>query len=136
MKLRKGEGHGGPAQSVMLKPKVGDDPYQGVGEAGPVWLSETKRDGDGGLARGGGWEESCPARWRSKPMPVTGVSTGAREDGLCSGELIKFVKTFLVLDKGITNTKREEIRMNFMMPEWNENDRVNCWFLTYGDLLG
>ena len=64
------------------------------------------------------------------------VHTGAREDGLCSGELIKFVKTFLVLDKGITNTKREEIRMNFMMLEWNENNCVNCWFLTYGDLLG
>lgn len=43
-----------------------------------------------------------------------------KEHGLHSGQLIK-LSTFLVLDKGVTNMKREKITMSFVMLDWNQN---------------
>ena len=38
-------------------------------------------------------------------------------------KILKLIKlsTFLVLDKGVTNMKREKITMSFVMLDWNQN---------------
>lgn len=62
---------GGPAQSGMLKPKVGADPYRGAGEASLVWVVRDRDRWGENSCRGWGWTGSCPACGDQGPRQVT-----------------------------------------------------------------
>ena len=74
-----------------------------------MWVLKEEEKCRGHSCEGWGLEGQLLSRWRSQPKPGTGcVNMGSRdttvviEDGLHSGELIKLINIFLVLDKGVT----------------------------------
>lgn len=112
---------GRAAHSVVLKPKVRDDPYQGTGgwklSVGCQRPKEVRR----AFLRGVGAEKGacCRGCGDRRPSQIAGCAyTGDRaplwrqKTGLHSEEVIELVNMFLVLDKGLTNMEREKIRMN------------------------